>query len=162
MLMFQSMVTPDGLLFHLAGPVEGRRHDITLYRNAGTDEMLEAGMLVHGVRYCPFGDKAFLARPWLQVAFLSWPGVELDEEEEAYNVDMAGVRVAVEWGYKEVKQVLTSLDFKRKLKIQEGLVVLVYRTAVFFCNIRCCLYGRKTGTFFKCAPPSVGRYHSLP
>jgi len=78
MLKFQSIVTPDGLLFHLAGPVEGRRHDITLYRDAGTDEMFDAGLLVHGVRYCLFGDKAYLARPWLQVSFPSGPGVELD------------------------------------------------------------------------------------
>ena len=26
---FQSVVTPGGLLFHLYGPVEGRRHDMT-------------------------------------------------------------------------------------------------------------------------------------
>jgi len=37
MLKFQSIVTPDGLQFHQAGPVEGQRHDVTLYRDAGTD-----------------------------------------------------------------------------------------------------------------------------
>jgi len=29
-MKFQSVVTPDGLLFHLYGPVEGRRHDMTM------------------------------------------------------------------------------------------------------------------------------------
>lgn len=63
MLKFQSIVTPDGLLFHLVGPIEGRLHDIPLYREYGTEEMLETGMLVDGVRYCVLVDKVYLSRP---------------------------------------------------------------------------------------------------
>jgi len=34
---FQSVLTPDGLIFHLFGPWEGRRHDMTLYFESGFD-----------------------------------------------------------------------------------------------------------------------------
>jgi len=162
MIKFQSIVTPDGLFFHLAGPMEGRRHDVTLYRDAGTDAMLEAGLLVQGVRYCVFGDKAYLLRPWVQVPVPSVAGVALGDEEEGFNVDMASVRVAVEWGYKEVKQVFPALDYKRKMKINECPVGLLNKVAVLLWNVRCCTYAGQTSEFFDCPAPSAERYLSLP
>ena len=117
-LKFQSVTTPDGLLFHLFGPMEGRRHDITMYREAG-------------LQYCLFGDKAFLLRPWMQVAFPEPVDGEQDADKEEQNTNMAAVRVSVEWGYKEVKLVFKSLEYKRKLMVREGPVGLMYRCAVF-------------------------------
>jgi hypothetical protein len=38
---YQTVATPDGLIIHLYGPVEGRRHDLTLYRASGMDHLLE-------------------------------------------------------------------------------------------------------------------------
>lgn len=162
MLKFQSIVTPDGLLVHFAGPIEGRRHDLTLNRKAGTDAMLQVGLLVNGVQYSVLGDKAYLLGPWMQVAFPSSSGVELQEEKEACKTDMAAVRVAVEWGYKEVKQVFPTLDFKRKLKINEDPDAMLYKVTVLSWNVRCCIYGGQTSTFFDCQPPSAERYLSLP
>jgi len=34
-IKFQSICAPDGLLFHLYGPVEGLRHDVFLYQESG-------------------------------------------------------------------------------------------------------------------------------
>lgn len=75
----------DGLLFHLMGSVEGRRHDMTPYRHYTTEGMLEAGLMVEAMQLCLFSDKAYLACPWLQMASRSGPGVELDEEQELYT-----------------------------------------------------------------------------
>lgn len=33
-LKFQGAVTPDGLMLHLYGPVEGRRHDLSMLRES--------------------------------------------------------------------------------------------------------------------------------
>lgn len=76
-------------------------------------------------------------------------------------MDMTSVCVAVEWGFKEVKQVYTGQDFKRKLKIKVGLVAQPYRAAMFLWNNRCCLYGGQTSTFFKCTHQRVERYLSV-
>jgi len=161
MLKFQTVTTPDGLLFHLFGPMEGRRHDITMYREAGMDDILEAGLSIDGVQYCLYGDKAYLLRPWMQVAFPEPVDGEQDADEEEQNTNMAAVRVSVEWGYKEVKQVFTSLDYKRKLKVREGPVGLMYRCAVFLWNVRVCFYGSQTASFFSCEPPTVEAYLAL-
>jgi len=129
MLKFQTVATPDGLIFHLFGPEEGRRHDVTMYREAGMEKSLQGGLSIGGVQYCIYRDAAYLIRPWMQVAFPTRLEGEADAEEEAQNTDMARVCLSVEWRYKEVKQSFKSLDFRRKLKVREGPVALVYRCA---------------------------------
>ena len=39
-LKFQALITPDGLIYHASGPLEGRRHDWTMYVPSGIDEQL--------------------------------------------------------------------------------------------------------------------------
>ena len=152
MLKFQTVTTPDGLIFHFYGPVTGRRHDITMYCKAGTDDMLQAGLHIGGIQDCIYGDKAYLIRPWLQVAFPAPLGGEADADEDTQNTDMAGLRVSVEWGYKEVKQVFTRLDVMRKLKIRAGPVPLEYRCAALLWNLLTSLYGSQTASFSATIP----------
>jgi len=65
---------------------------------------------------------------------------------------MAGLRVSVEWGYKEVKQVFTRLDVMLKLKIRAGPVALVYRCAALLWNMLTSLYGSQTASFSAAIP----------
>lgn len=47
-IKFQSAHTPDGLVFHLFGPLEGRRHDMTLYHESGPDALLPDALMIDG------------------------------------------------------------------------------------------------------------------
>lgn len=51
-------MTPDGLIFYLYGPIEGRRHDMTLYHESGLDAILASDLLIQGQRYYVYGDTA--------------------------------------------------------------------------------------------------------
>lgn len=51
-----------------------------------------------------------MLRPWMQVAFKQ--AIET-AEQTAYNNSMTGVRTAVKWSCKEVKQSSPSQDFSR-------------------------------------------------
>jgi len=55
-LKFQAVTTPDGLFVHSAGPIEGQRHDWTLYIRSGLDEILPSVLDLQETRYCIFGD----------------------------------------------------------------------------------------------------------
>lgn len=68
-LIFQTVTTPGGLIFYLYGPLVGRMHNITLYQISGLDDGLGDGLNVDGVRYCVYGDAAYMIRPWLQTSF---------------------------------------------------------------------------------------------
>jgi len=154
---FQGVLTPDGLFVHLFGPLEGRRHDMTLYYQSGRDELLPDALMVDGTQHYLYGDAAYMIRPWLQAAFT---GTMTPEQEDA-NETMKVPRAAVEWGYKDVKQTCSFLDFPRRLKLREGPVGLLYCTAALIWNMRCCTYGGATSTFFKCPPPALAEYLGL-
>ena len=57
-LVYQTITTPDGLIFHLHGPEVGRRHDLTLLRNSQIESTLQENMLIDGKQYCIYGDAA--------------------------------------------------------------------------------------------------------
>lgn len=154
-IKLQSLITPDGLVFHLFGPIEGRRHDMMLYHMSGMEGMLRDTLEINGVQYFIYGDSAYVLRAWLQTGF---DGQDLTEEGQEFNTAMSELRVAVEWTFKDVKQLFYSLGYKRKLKLRERPVGLQYQFVMLFWNLRCCLYGSQAATFFGCSPPSVEQY----
>jgi len=80
-LKSQNVLTPDGLFFHLFGPVEGRRHDMTLYHESEMDATLADALIVGWEQYYLYGDLAFMMRPRLQTAF---EGI-LSPDQDAHN-----------------------------------------------------------------------------
>jgi len=58
-LKYQAVTTPDGLILHVYGPLEGRRHDWTLYMRSGLDESLGDLLLVDGKQYVIYGDSGY-------------------------------------------------------------------------------------------------------
>ena len=102
-LIYQTLTTPDGLIFHMYGPEVGRRHDLTLLRESGLGESLSNCLNVNGRQFYIFGDAAYMLRPWIQVAF---PSIGATEAHGLYNALMSAVRVTVEWNYKDLKQLL--------------------------------------------------------
>jgi hypothetical protein len=58
-------------------------------------------------------------------------------------------RICVEWGFKEITQQWTFLDFKQK-KIFKFPVAKYYIVGAFLLNIRNCFYDNQTALYFKC------------
>jgi DDE superfamily endonuclease len=45
-IKFQAISAPDGLILHRFGPMEGRRHDMTLYQASQIDGVLQHSLLI--------------------------------------------------------------------------------------------------------------------
>jgi DDE superfamily endonuclease len=58
-LKWQVVTTPDGMLFHVFGPFEGRRHDMHLYAESGLDDVLAERLLIEGAQYHLYGDSGY-------------------------------------------------------------------------------------------------------
>lgn len=58
-LKIQAVSSPDGLIFHVFGPIEGRHHDWTLHRRSGLDEMPSQSLVVDGRQYAIYGDSGY-------------------------------------------------------------------------------------------------------
>jgi len=108
-LNFQSVTTPGGLVFHMYGPHEGRRHDVVLYKESGLDDALRQTLLIDGVQHCLYGDSAYVLRAWMQTGHGNGP--DRTAAEHAFDLSMIRVHETAEWGHKDIKQYFTTLDF---------------------------------------------------
>jgi len=143
---------------HACGPIEGRRHDWTLHIRSGLDETLPALLDVSGTRYCIYGDSGYNRRWYLEVPF---KGTTLTPAQTAFNKAMSSIRISVEWIFKEVKMHFTVVDFKRKMKILESPIGLLFLCCMFLSNCRNCVYHNQISQYFECAPPTLEEYLSM-
>lgn len=167
-LKYQAVVTPDGIIIHLFGPVEGTKHDALVYRESGLSEILEN--YAHGpdgTNLQLYGDPAYSMNEHL---ISPYGGAAINEAERNWNKAMSRVRIVVEWCFKEVLQMFTFLDFKRSQKILLSPVGLQYPVAVLLHNAHVCLHRPQISQFFEVevgddlevpellAPPTLEEY----
>lgn len=158
-LIYQTLSTPDGLMFALYGPEVGRRHDLTLYYNSGWDEVLEQSLFINGRQFYIYGDKAYLLRPWMQRPFIL---VENGSDEAWVNHEMSRVRIIVEHNYKDVKQFWITQDFARNLKVRQCPIAYLYKASAILTNFRVCLYkSGQTISRFLLDPPTLDEFLQL-
>lgn len=154
-LKFQAVVTPDGLVSHLAGPFTGNRHDTAILVASGLLDQFRNGLRDEDGPFCVYGDAGYPTSPHLQSPF---KGARLSAEEVQFNNEMSRVRIAVEWGFGHVLQYFSFVDFKKNMKLLLQPVGTLYTVSVLFSNCRVCMYGNATSTKFNLRPPELHDY----
>ena len=142
-LKFQSIVLPNGLIGHLFGPIEGRRHDCVLLRLSGLMDQLEEKQwtTADGLFFALYGDPAYPIRDYPLSPF---KGAHLTEEESAFNQAMSSVRECVEWEFGKILNIFAFLDYKKNLKIYLQPVAKYYLIGALLANCHTCIYGNQT------------------
>ena len=144
--------TPDGLEFAFYGPVEGRRHDLTLFRSSGWNTVLQESLNTATRKFYIFGDQAYVLRLWLIKPFTG----NISPEQAVFNAEMSSLRVAIEHNYKDLKQMWTSQDFARKLKVRQAPIGMLYKAPALLRNLRTCAYrGGQTIATFRVDLPTI-------
>lgn len=155
-LKFQSVVTPDGMVANLYGPVEGRRHDSGMLRESGLLNQLEQRMTLNdGTIFSLYGDPAYPVRAHLIAPFRN---AVLTPQQRQFNQAMSGVRVAVEWAFSKILNNFAFLDYKKNQKLYLQPVGKYYAVATILSNCQTCLYGNETGQKFNVEAPSIQEY----
>jgi hypothetical protein len=116
-IKFQSVVTPDGLIACLFGPIPSARHDSFMLAESGLLTQLSHMMPRNqpGVDvYSLYGDLAYTQ---LQYIVGGHRNPAPNSIEGQWNTAMPKVRICVEWGFKEITQVWRFKDFCQKMKI---------------------------------------------
>lgn len=155
-LKFHSVVTPDGLHSHVYGPVEGRRHDETLYKQSGLAELLAKHFWTPaGEPLYVYGDPAY----GIGAHLLSpYKGPAVTEDQRRWNSKMSKVREAVEWGFREVYANFAFMNFTKNKKILLQPCGLYYMVAILMCNAHTILHNPEIPQYFDCAPPTLDEY----
>ncbi|KIO28419.1 hypothetical protein M407DRAFT_182246 [Tulasnella calospora MUT 4182] len=155
-LKWHSVITPDGLHAHVFGPVEGRRHDETLYKESGLAAILdEHSWDPEGNPLAVYGDPAYGIGRHLLSPF---KGASLSDEEQAFNAQMSKVREAVEWGFGDAVHQFAFLDFSKNLKVLLQPVGLLYSVALLLSNAHTILHQPQISQYFICQPPTLQEY----
>lgn len=155
-IKFQSVVTPDGIISHLAGPFEGCRHDVAMLMESGLLELMEEGLRDPQDAYCVYGDGGY---PMSVNLVSPFKGDVITDDEAAFNVEMGRFRVSVEWMFAKVVQQFAFVDFKKNLKFFLQPIALYYAVACILTNCHTALYGSaQASDLSMMQPPSLDEY----
>jgi hypothetical protein len=149
-IKFQSVITPDGLIACFFGPIPGARHDSYMLAESQLLPQLEDLMPREpGVEvFALYGDPAY---PQSRYIVGGYRNADPNSVEARWNTAMSKVRICVEWGFKEITQQWTFLDFKQKMKVFKFPVAKYYMVGAFLSNLRNCFYDNQTALYFKCS-----------
>lgn len=157
LFLLQAVEAPNGLIAHLFGPIEGRRHDAFMLAVSGLQEKLIHITKPNGEPYVVYGDPAYGLSQNILAPFR---GANLSAQQKQFNTRMSKVRTSVEWVFGKICQYFAFLDFKKNLKVLLQPVGKYYVVASILVNCHTCLYGSVTSSYFNVDPPSLENYLS--
>ena len=135
-LKYHAVVTPDGIISHVFGPVVGKHHDMFVLQRSGLLDLLREEPFD---QYVLFGDPGYSCSQNICSPF---KGSSLNDAEQAFNQAMSSSRVAVEWAFGRVVSLWASLDFTPQQRSGQSPLGAVYHVAVLLTNMRTILDGR--------------------
>ena len=157
-LKFQTVVTPDGLIACMWGPMNGNRHDSHMLRESHLLDQLIELMPVNGVTYALYGDPAYPQSIYL---FGGYYHPAAGTPQALWNTLMSKVREVVEWGYNQIVLNWKYQDFKASMKIFEVPVSKYYVIGAFLANLRTTFYDNQINVYFQCDTMKLNEYLSL-
>jgi len=152
-IKFQSVVTPDGFIALLFGPIPGNRHDSHMLRDSQLLAQLEALFPEGEQFYSLYGDPAY---PQSRLLFGGFRYAAPNSAESKWNKRMSSVRESVEWLYGGILSKWSFLDFRSSMRVFKIPVAQYYQAGALLTNIHNALHSSETGVYFKCATPDQG------
>jgi len=156
-------VCPQGLFMGLAGPAQGRRHDMAVALLSNLYRKLHRKTQYPQFQGKVYGDSAFRRQ-----APVYTPYHPSDTPRKAlWNRKMAAVRISVEWGFQVVKALWPSNNFVGRQKIMQGRQGNIpgknFYNSVFLTNLHSCHKGGNLiSDYFGARMPTVEEYLGLP
>ncbi len=147
------MVTPNGLIANLYGPISGRRHDSYMLQKSNLLHELQRVLVNRN--YVLYGDCGY---PLRRLIITPFQGNNLTEEQKSFNGTMSRMRIVVEWEFGQLFKLFSFLDFKKNQKIYLQPVAKYVFVASILKNCHTCLYGSETSSYFQLNPPTLENY----
>jgi hypothetical protein len=150
-LKFQSIVTPDGLLW-LYGPIEGRRHDSFLLLESNLKNILGSMPEFDG-KYL-YGDPGYCLS-----SIVINPYRNPTDDQKEFNRRMSSIRQNVEFGFMRITQLFGFFQYVPSLRLWSTPVGAYYLIGGLLTNCRTCMDGANIITScFNSTPPSIEEY----
>ena len=155
-LSWQAVITPNGLISCLFGPLAGSVNDRSLLNQSGLLPRLAQIDRINGKQYALYGDAGYYAREQLSVPFskpTSWA-------QKEFNRSMSVLRVSVEHGFAIVHRLFAYVCYKQQMKVGLQPTAAYFAAAVLFTNIHCSFNHNQVSIFFGLQPLTLQEYLS--
>ena len=150
-LKWQSVDIPNGMNFHVYGPLGVRRNDLTSARWSDINDKLAALQEAEGQQYVVYGDSAYL--------FVNYSYVRARHNHSPNtprkilkNSAMSTCRETIEWDYGDIGRYWAYLDYRNVLKMRSMPVAQICLTAMLLRNAHVCMNGCNTAESFFMSP----------
>lgn len=156
---FQSVVTPDGLISSLAGPIAaiGTCSESQIEEKIGN--LFEREGVMPEDRIYLYGDAAYTGSVATIGAFKRPRNGQLTEDQAWVNLVMSKKRVAVEDIFGLVQKYFAFSSYYLQQRMGDQSVAASYLAACLMTNCMTCLRGRNQVTDkFECPPPTLEEY----
>lgn len=141
-IKFQTVVTWDGMIAHVAGPWPGARHDSGIFNESSLPQVLSSlPFISHDRLHRPLAVALYADEGYAlsNRVFIPYPDGRVDALHQAFNQKMSQSRITVEWGYHTILRSWAALDFKRNLKLFKSPIAAYYVVAALLTNVQSCL-----------------------
>ena len=167
-MKWQTIDLPNGMNFHVYGPISVRRNDLTSARWSRINTKMQMLQVNDEYKYCVYGDSAYL--------LVSYDFVQARHNNAANtprqlleNKSLASCRETIEWDYGDIGRYWAFLEYKNVLKLRAMPVGQMCLIAMILRNAHVTMNGCNTAESFMCIPPSFEmwisegpRYYQLP
>jgi hypothetical protein len=155
---YQAVMTPDGIIWQLFGPVSARHTDSWMVNESKLLELIRDFCWDdEGKQYFVYADQGYISSP-----FLLCPFPVPTELQQRVNGAWARLRIGIEWEFGRIVALFQSLDQTRLQKALKSLVGLWYPVCVLLTNCLNCMYGCEVSQYFSCPAPELEEYLSPP
>ena len=146
-IKYHAIVTPDGLISHLFGPIDGRRNDAFLWQESGLQNILQQhARSPNGSILQIYGNPAYSINSFL---LSPYQGAHITQEQRQWNHAMARLRIVAEWAFKEMVSMFGFLDYAKNQKLLLQPVGMQFRVAAILHNAHVCLHQPQITQYFQ-------------
>jgi hypothetical protein len=156
-LKYSAVKSPDGLIYHLHGPVESKRADDWLLVRSNLKERIK----MHSPGFYIYGDSAY-SNHLSGALIVPFDDVPLSDRQQVFNQRMADAHEASADGFEDVVRLWRGLEALPTQYMSTYNLGVQYRVAVLLTNIHICVYGSETSSYFECCPPNIEQYLKKP
>ena len=158
-MKWQTIDLPNGMNFHVYGPVSLRHNDLYTLHHSQIDQKLDELFAGDVYRYAIYGDSAYLIYGLNNIR-ARHDNLHNTPREVLENKSMSSCRECIEWDYGDVGKMWAFVDYKKILKLRRMAVGPMYLVALILRNAHNTMNGCNTCEFFAMAPPSFEEWTS--
>jgi len=152
-MKWQTVDLPNGMNFHVWGPVSLRHNDMYTLHHSHINDLLTALQANDVLKFAIYGDSAYCIT--LYDLILARHDNPVNTPREVLeNRSMSSCREVIEWDYGDVGKYWAYVDYKKILQLRKMPVGRSYFVAMLLRNAYVTLNGGNTSQFYECIPPT--------